>query len=111
MPELLSQLNKAYFWDIDYSLMDAQKSQRLIIERVMLYGNLTEIKLIKDYYGKNNIISTLCKINYIDPKSLNFFSLLFGIPKTKFKCYTTKPMCSKVYAGSMMWIFLRGRYY
>lgn len=95
MPELLSQLNKTYFWDVDYSGMDVRKSQKLIIERVMLYGNLAEIKLIKEFYGKKTLISTLCKINYIDPKNLNFFSLLFDIPKTKFKCYTRKQLASQ----------------
>lgn len=95
MTELLSHLNKAYFWDVDISLMDARKSQMLIIERVMLYGNLAEIKLIKDFYGEETLISTLCKLNYIDPKNLNFFSLLFGIPKTEFKCYTKRQLTSQ----------------
>lgn len=92
MPDLISQLNKAYFWDVDISLMEARKSQRLIIERVMLYGNLAEIKLMRAFYGDEVITSTLCNINYIDPKNLNFFSLLFGIPKTEFKCYTRKQL-------------------
>ncbi|GAB1405513.1 hypothetical protein MASR1M74_26940 [Lentimicrobium sp.] len=92
MHALLSQLNKAYFWDVDTTSIDAQKSRSLIIERVMLYGNLDEIKLIKDFYGKEALISTICKLNYIDPKNLNFFSLLFGIPKSKFKCYTKQQL-------------------
>lgn len=92
MPELLSQLNKTHFWDVDITHMDASKHQKLIIERVMMYGNLEEIKLIKDFYGEDTVISTLCSLNYIDPKNLNFFSLLFDIPKTKFRCYTRRQL-------------------
>jgi hypothetical protein len=92
MRALLEQLHKAYFWDVDITKIDEVKSKRLIIERVINYGNLHEITLIKEFYGIKEIKSTLCKLNYIDPKTLNFISLLFQIPKTKFKCYTRKQL-------------------
>lgn len=95
MPALLEQLNKAYFWDVDIRTMDVEKSKRMIIERIFNYGNLDEIKLIKNYYGLNEIRSTLYNLNYIDPKTLNFISLLFGVPKTKFKCYTKKQLTNR----------------
>ena len=90
MSNILQHINKAYFWDVDISKLDPEKSYRLIIERVMLYGNLQEIGIIKNYYGTPRIETTLCSLNFIDPKNLNFFSLLFGIPKSQFKCYTRK---------------------
>jgi hypothetical protein len=92
MPALIEQLNKAYFWDVDITQIDEEKSKRLIIERVINYGNLHEIKLIKEFYGIKVIRSALCKLNYIDPKTLNFISLLFQVPKSKFKCYTRKQL-------------------
>lgn len=95
MPEFIEQLNKAYFWDVDITQIDEKKSKRLIIERVIIYGNLHDIKLIKEYYGINEILSILRKLNYIDPKTLNFISLLFQVPKTKFKCYTRKQLTNQ----------------
>ena len=95
MPALFEQLNKAYFWDVDIATLDEEKSKRLIIERVFNYGNLQEIKLVKEFYGINELKSTLCKLSYIDPKTLNFISLLFNVPKTKFKCYTRKPLTNR----------------
>jgi len=92
MSEFLQKLNNTYFWDIDPLQLDANKSKRLIIERVMNYGNMDEIRLIKKFYGEKEIADTLSKINYIDPKTLNFISVLFQIPKTKFKCYTRKQL-------------------
>ena len=88
MKQILEQINKTYFWDINLKDLDETKSKRLIIERVMNFGTLREIKLIKMYYGKKEVIKNLCNLNYLDPKTLNFLSLLFNIPKSDFKCYT-----------------------
>ena len=84
MAALIKQLNKAYFWDIDIKKLDEEKSKRIIIERVFNYGNLDEIKLVKNFYGIQEIKATLCKLNYLDPKSLNFASLFLNVPKSKF---------------------------
>lgn len=92
MPVLLEQLNKTFFWDTDFNQLDDEKSKRLIIERVMNFGNLHEIKLLKKFYGINEIKATLCNLNHIDPKTLNFLSMFLHIPKTKFKCYTRKQL-------------------
>jgi len=86
----LDQLNKAYFWDVDFSKPDKSKSMRLIIERVINLGNLSDLKLIRQLYTEDEIIKTICKLNYLDRKTLHFASLFFKIPKTRFKCYTKK---------------------
>jgi hypothetical protein len=91
MESFLNQLNKAYFWDVDFDKLDKSRSRRLIIERVISLGNLSDIQLIKKIYTEVEIRQTLCNLAYLDPKTLNFASLLFNIPKTRFKCYTKKP--------------------
>lgn len=88
----LNNINPTYFWDIDISTLDEIKSKRLIIERVANLGNLDEIKLVFIHYGEMELIRTICKLNYLDPKTLNFFSLLFNIPKSNFKCFTRKQL-------------------
>jgi len=90
MQELLKQLNKTYFWDINPEFLDHQKSRKIIIERIMNLGNLEEIKSVRNYYGDEVIKDTIINLNYIDPKTLNFLSLLFDIPKNKFKCHIRK---------------------
>lgn len=92
MAALLEQINKVYFWDTDFNHLDEYQSKRLIIERIMNFGNLHEIQLIKEFYGIKEIKKTLCNLNYMDPKTLNFVSLLFHIPKSKFKCYIRKQL-------------------
>ena len=87
---LLHNINNTYFWDIDIKTLDEIKSKRLIIERVANLGNLEEIKLLLNHYGKKELIKIICELNYLDSKTLNFFSLVFNIPKSKFKCFTRK---------------------
>jgi hypothetical protein len=43
MSTFLEQLNKVYFWDIDLLKINENESRRLIIERILNYGNLKEI--------------------------------------------------------------------
>jgi hypothetical protein len=90
MENILQHINPVYFWDIDISKMDAQKNQRLIIERVINFGNSDELSLIMNFYGKETIMNTICCLNFLDDKTLNFFSLYFKIPKKQFKCYSKK---------------------
>lgn len=85
-------LKPQYFWDVDPLKLDSAANKRLIIERVFTHGSLNEIKSIVQYYGRNQTISILRKISYLDPKTLNFISKLFVIPKRDFKCYTRKPL-------------------
>ena len=94
MTPFIKQLNPVYFWDVNISTLDENKSKRLIIERIINLGNLNEIKLIISQYGRNEVIHTICNLNILDPKTLNFFSLFFRIPKKKFTCYKRKPLIS-----------------
>jgi hypothetical protein len=94
MPDFISQLNPVYFWDVDYSRLDPVQSKRLIIERIFTLGNMQEIKLVIDFYGKKEVVRTLCSLNYLEPKNLHFISFLFHIPKRNFRCY--QPMQSTI---------------
>jgi hypothetical protein len=88
---ITSLLRQAYFWDVDIT-PGKTVSKRLIIERIFCLGTLTEIALVLQFYGKEEVEETLCNLNYIDPKTLNFLSKYFSIPKKDFKCYTRKQL-------------------
>ncbi|MFZ4400966.1 MAG: DUF6922 domain-containing protein [Bacteroidales bacterium] len=87
MQDFIQNINPKYFWDINIDDLNTFTSKRLIIERVFTFGNLIEIKLVFAEYGKQTVVHELCNLNYIDPKTLVFISLILGIPKKKFKCY------------------------
>jgi len=85
--DILQDVKRQYFWDVDFTELDAEKSRRLIIERIFTLGTSKEIMLIVDYYGAENIIQVLTSLNYLDPKTLNFVSLYFNVPLPSFKSY------------------------
>lgn len=90
--DILNGVDPRYFLDIDITRLDIIKSKRLIIERVFSRGKLVEMQTLLRYYGKREVIKTLCQINYLDPKTLNFISKFFNKPKSSFKCYSRTPL-------------------
>ena len=90
MDSLIRQLNKVYFWDVDFNEIDKDKSMSLIIERVISMGNLNDLKILRQLYSDHEIKQTLTHLSYLDAKTLNFLFLIFNIPKAKFKCYTKR---------------------
>ncbi|MBN1185590.1 MAG: hypothetical protein JXB49_25110 [Bacteroidales bacterium] len=92
---IIGQLKPHYFWDVDRSAIDDTANKRLVIERIITYGTLGEISLIISNYGRSEVIDVIRKLNFIDPKTLNFMAKLFNLSKTDFKCYTRKPLISR----------------
>lgn len=85
--DLVKQLKSQYFWDVDRKILDDNNSKRLIIERVFSLGTLKEINLVINHYGKEETQMVICRLHYLDPKTLNFVSKFFNMPKKKFACY------------------------
>ncbi|MEA1887796.1 MAG: hypothetical protein U9N72_11360 [Bacteroidota bacterium] len=89
---ILDELKKNYFWDVDLKKLDPERFKRLIIERVFKLGEASEIMMIINYYGEDVIIDVLKNLNYIDHKTLNFASKFFNLPLQSFKCYKRKQL-------------------
>ncbi len=83
-------LNKNLFWDIDVKTLDYDEHSRFIIERVLLKGDLPDWFELKKIYGIERIKKEILQVRYLDRKTLSFLSLIFYIPKEKFRCYNIK---------------------
>jgi hypothetical protein len=91
-PDILKEIDHHYFWDVDVSRLDADKSRRLIIDRVFSLGSALEMRLLVDHYGEHEVVGILKDLNYMDPKTLNFVSKFFDVPVNEFKCYTRRQL-------------------
>ena len=83
----LKSLSQYLFWDYNADMLDPNIDKRLILERVFARGTENDEKEIFNFYGKETIKNTILDIKYLDKKTLNYLSVIFGISKEKFKCY------------------------
>lgn len=86
----IQNLSNHLFWDVNTQKIDFDKNKKLIIQRTLDYGLMSDWEIILSYYGIQQIAETAITLRDLDKKSLSLISLLSGIPKEKFLCYTTK---------------------
>lgn len=89
------QLSEVLFWDSDIKKIDWDKKASYVIAKVAMFGTLKDWNAIKKYYGEKKIKNELLKVRHLDNKTLNFVSLIFNIPKEKFRCYTMRQSIPK----------------
>ncbi len=83
-------LSRHLFWDTKQELIDYDVHKSYIISRVLEYGNWNDWIQIRDHYGLSEIVETATKLRNLDKKALSFLVTLSGLPKEKFRCYTTR---------------------
>lgn len=84
------ELRPTLFWDIDPKQLDANNSMRLIVERVLTRGNLSEFKQLIGFYSNEELRNCVVKIGQLDARTLNFITGYMNIPKEDFLCYKKK---------------------
>jgi hypothetical protein len=84
------KLRNSLFWDVDTTLLNANSSKMLIVERVFTRGNMEEFKQLLGFYSFKELSQTAIKIGYMDARTLNFISGYLNIPKKDFLCYKKK---------------------
>ena len=86
----LNCLSQHLFWDVDISNLDFEKNKKLIIQRVLDYGLISDWQIILKKYGITEIANISMNLRELDKKSASFISLLSKIPKEQFLCFTLK---------------------
>lgn len=86
MQNTLPEAFNKYFWDTKIENLSKDKNATYIIERLLELGNVNELKWINENYSKEQILKTVQNSRRISPKTGNFFSLYYGIPKESLLC-------------------------
>ena len=81
------QFSYQCFWDMNTDAMDYEDGRNWIIKRVVTYGSSDDNLKMFEYYGAEAVKEEVVKIKYLDKKTLNYLSIIFGIPKEKFRAY------------------------
>lgn len=81
MKNQLPRYFKPIFWSYQFSKLDPERDQKVIIIQTINYGNLRQWKWIKDYYGIKAIRNVLGKIPATEVRypALKLASLLFKV--------------------------------
>ena len=74
---------KTYFWDIDFSKLDASKSPQFIIKRVLDRGNVKSIEWLFNNYKDREMIDTILSIRDFSQVSANFWAKVFKLDKSR----------------------------
>ena len=90
--EIVPELSKTLFWDVDIATINPKKHAPYIIERVLSLGTMKDFQLLKEYYGKQKIKRIAKILRYMDDRVLHFCSAYFNIPINEFRCYTQKQL-------------------
>lgn len=77
---------KSYFWDVDFTLLDAIKDSSFIIKRSLDRGNTNSIKWILNNYSKENIKKVILKSRDISTKTANFWGDFLNINQKDILC-------------------------
>lgn len=83
-----------YLWDVNPKNISPKSNPEFIIERVLEYGDLNSLKWIVEKFKKEIIIDVLKKSKKISPKTGNFYSIYFKVPKGEILCIR-KPFTQK----------------
>ena len=74
--------SKYLFWDASIETIDLLKNSVYIIERVLTRGRLEDFYLLLKTYNDEQIKSAIKKSKVLDPKTVNFCSQYFNLPKS-----------------------------
>ena len=83
MPEEL----KKYFWDTKFEELDKEKNKRYIISRLYCYGDLKDLKWIKENYTKEDIKDVAKNCRDLKPLVANYLRQQFNLSKEEMAYY------------------------
>ena len=84
--EDILRTKKRYFWD--KGPLNINRDKLIIIERILEFGTESEVDMIRGYYGLEAVKQVVKESRELSPKTVNYFSLTFGIPRGATRCFS-----------------------
>lgn len=86
MQTFLPKAFNKYFWDTNTTELSPGKNKTYMIERLLELGDLEELEWVNKNFSKQEVKKTIQDSRRITPKTGNFFSIYYGIPKGSLAC-------------------------
>ena len=86
------RINPTLLWEYDYDKMDWIASKKLVAERVIQMGRMSDWYAAFDLYGGIKGFREIAKneVDDLDDRTLDFLCLAFNLKKEETKCYKSK---------------------
>lgn len=78
METKLPQQFQKYFWEYNNVPLDIIKNEKLIIERILCFGNVNSVSWLLHNTTKNSIKETILRSKNIDKKTYNYWITLLN---------------------------------
>ncbi len=85
--EAIEKIIAPSLWGAAIKSLDMENDKFLIIERILEHGGDKQIEFIMGNYKKEDIIHVVKESSYLGPKTVNYWSLYFGLKKEDTRCY------------------------
>ncbi|RLC66094.1 MAG: hypothetical protein DRI48_05470 [Chloroflexi bacterium] len=82
LPEHLRPL----FWDTDFDRLRVEGHERYVIERVLEYGDVPQVRWMMRRFPKEQIAETLRRTRRLSPKSAHFWASILDVPIEEIRC-------------------------
>lgn len=73
--------SKQIFWDVDINTLDYSEKKRFVIERVLVRGGMTDVKVLFKVYNNVEIVAAIKQSKDLDDITHSFCANYFNIPK------------------------------
>lgn len=80
------------FWDFDRTTISTVNPTAQVVERVLTHGLWKDWLLLLSLYGFDAVIRMSTELRNLDTRTLSFLVNISGIPKEKFRCYSTRQL-------------------
>ena len=93
MPTVKStDFSKYLFWETDSTKVDLECNSPYVVQRVLEYGELSDWRLLLEYYGLERIVKISKQLRSLDPKALSFLCAVSQTHEEDYRCCSQMPL-------------------
>jgi transcriptional regulator with XRE-family HTH domain len=85
---------KRIFWDHPFTLADLDTHAVWVVERVLEYGNLDDVHMLRELMGKESFLRAVSAANRVSPRTRNFWTRILDMEGIS---------CAKKYSRGTAW--------
>ena len=86
-----TDFSKYLFWDTDSTTVDLERNSSYVVQRVLEYGELSDWRLLRAYYGLKRIVEIAKQLRSLDPKALSFLCVVSDTHEEDYRCCSQTP--------------------